>query len=629
MSVRAPRYREEAVAAGQAAYETASPKTLIEQGATAPQVPPNPRDVATKWIKLKDHLESRLTMMRSWRFSWIQHWSLIAQYLQPRRSLWLAEGGVDQPVPNSMVRGLPINTAILDPTGTYAMQIAAAGMMSGLMSPSRPWFDLGLPNDEEPAPDAKEWFETVKMRIYAVMAHSNFYDSMAQMFEDLVGFGTAPVIMYEDEQDLVRCQNPVVGEYYLGVGASFRVETFYRQFVMTVSQIVEMFKLENCPVNVQSLWMNKGASLDTEFIVAHAIEPNFPIQRMGDTSTYGQIPGGYIYREVFWIWGVTSEKPLSMRGFHDFPFIAPRWWVTGNDPYGRSPAMTALGDVMQLQVETRRKAELLEKLVRPPVVASVELKNQPTSIAPGGISYAVDPSKAMKPIFEVNPQALPGITADLKEIQERIKTGFFNDLFLMLVQSKKDETAYEVAQKQQEKLQVLGPVIERFQNEGAGPAIMRIFNILKRKGAIPPLPKSLAGRNIEIKYVSMLALAQKAVATSGMERLVAFIGNLAGAKPKILNILDEEESVREYAAMMGTRSKILRDPDTYKAVCEQQEKAVAEAQSHQQDAAAATHIAPAITDAARNLADTNVGGGQSALSAMLGTGGGGEGQSLQ
>lgn len=622
------RYAPDEAAPKEAAYETAGPKSLIEQAPLAPKEQDPPRDAARDWTTFRTHLETRLAAMRSWRFSWVQHWSLIAQYLQPRRSLWLTEGGVDQPVPNSMTRGLPINTSILDPTGTYAIQVAAAGMMSGLMSPSRPWFDLGLPNDEEPAPDAKEWFEIVKTRLYAVMAHSNFYDAMAQMFEDLVCFGTAPVIMYEDGQDLVRCQNPIVGEYYLGVGASFRVETFYRQFVMTVSQMVEKFGLARCPQNVRMLWEQKGPSLEKEFIIAHAIEPNFPIQQEGDPRPVGVVPGGYTFREVFWVWSVTADYPLSERGFHDFPFIAPRWWVTGSDPYGRSPAMNALGDVMQLQVETRRKAELLEKVVRPPMVASVELKNQPTSIAPGGISYATNPDKAMVPAFRVDPQGLPGITADLKEIQERIKTGFFNDLFLMLIQAKNDETAYEVAQKQQEKLQVLGPVIERFQNEGAGPAIMRVFNILKRKGAIPPLPKSLQRRNIEIKYVSMLALAQKAVATAGLERLTAFIGNLGGAYPEIKEIYDPEEAVREYAGMMGTRSRVLRSRDQYAQRVKAAQEAMQEAQQNAEGAAAATHVAPAVTDAARNLADTQVGGGISALQAMLGTGGA-EGQTLQ
>src|SRR5262245_37549540 len=110
---------------------------------TAP-IPPKYPDIDNEeWNKLREHAESRLMMARSWRFSGIEHWALIAQYLNPRRSLWLSQGGVDQPVPNSMIRGLPVNQSIVDPTATLAMQICAAGMMSGLMGPSRPWFKLG------------------------------------------------------------------------------------------------------------------------------------------------------------------------------------------------------------------------------------------------------------------------------------------------------------------------------------------------------------------------------------------------------------------------------------------------------------------------------------------------------
>ncbi len=49
--------------------------------------------------------------------------------------------------------------------------------------------------------------------------------------------------------------------------------------------------------------------------------------------------------------------------------------------YGRSPAMTALGDIMQLQQETRRKAELIEKPVRPPARFRAQ-KVDPASLPP-------------------------------------------------------------------------------------------------------------------------------------------------------------------------------------------------------------------------------------------------------
>ena len=604
-------------------YERASAMLLSLEPADAPVEKFDDRAAAAEWNEMRTHLETRLSQLRSWRFSWVQHWALLAQYLNPRRSLWLTNGGVDQPVPNSMVRGLPINQSILDPTATYASRVCAAGMMTGLMSPSRPWFKL------KPALDsivldraAQLWFEEVESRIYAVMSQSNFYDSMAQMFGDLVDFGTGVVVIYEDDEDIVRCQNPVVGQYYLAVSSAFRPETLNEQFVMTVSQIVEMFGLENCPQDIRSLWETKGAGLDTERVVAHSVEPNFDILD-SNGRPFGRIEGDFAYRETFWVWGAASDFPLSQRGFHDLPFIAPRWWVTANDPYGRGPAMEALGDIMQLQQETRRKAELLDKLVRPPMNAPVELKNNPSSILPGALNFTADTTKGMKPIYEMPPTALPGITQDIAAIQARIKQGFFNDLFLMLAEATKDMTAYEVAQRQQEKLQVLGPVIERFQNEGAGPAIERIFNVLRRKRMLPPLPKSLRGIPWRIEYVSMLAMAQRAAATAGIERLLALQGRMAAVNPGVLDLIDDDEVLREYADQLGVTQKVLRAPEQLAALRDQRAKQQQAAKQDAQMQQLATQTGPALASSAQTLAQTPIGGGQTALTAMLGTQGGG------
>jgi len=599
-----------------ARYEKASPLLLAME---KPMVPEERPEEESWWPQLRAHLEARLMMARSWRFSWLEHWALIAQYLNPRRSLWLSQGGMDQPVPNSMVRGLPINQAIVDPTATYALRVAAAGLMSGLMSPSRPWFKLGPGiRDFQMDRPAQLWYEEVEDRVYTVMAESNFYDMAAQMFEDLPAFGTGPMLLYEDDEDIIRCYAPVVGEYYLLVGSSFRPEGLYRLYVLTVAQIVEEFGLDNCPQDVQSLWMQKGSSLEREIMIAHAIEPNFEIQKPGDPKPYGKVSGGYAFREVYWKWGAASERPLSIRGFKELPFIAPRWFVNGNDPYGRSVGMDNLGDIMQLQQETRRKAELLEKIVRPPLNTPIELKNQPSSMLPGHNNYVSDTSKGMKPIFEINPQALQGITVDIQLIQQRIKSGFFNDLFLMLATATKDMTAFEVAQRQQEKLQVLGPVIERFQNEGAGPAIRRVLSIMARKKLLPPLPRSLLGVPMKIEYVSLLALAQKAVATAGIERIAAVVSKIAPLKPEIMDTLDWDELVAEYGDQLAVSHKILNDEQSIAQLRQQRQQQMAKAQADQ----AAQHTVPALAGAAKDASQIDLGGGINAAQMMYGAMGG-------
>ncbi len=594
-------------------YEQSSPTLLTEQVGEITQFEP----VQQWWSELRQHLETRLALLRNWRLSWWQHWALLAEYILPRRYHWLI-------VPNTMSRGFAVNQHIVDPTGTQAMRLCASGMMSGLCSPSRPWFKLRVRGMDELDHDDRVWLDEVEDRLYEIFAGSNAYDSIAQMFEDLVTFGTSPVLIYEDATEVIRLQNPCAGEYFLAVGPSFRVESFYRLFVLTIAQIVEMFGIENCPAEIQSLWSEKGGSIEIEKIVAHAIEPNFPIKSRGSTKEVNPLKGKFTYREAYWLWGTQDNKPMSLMGFRDAPFIAPRWAITSNDPYGRSPGMDALPDIMQLQVETKRKAEAIEKQVRPPLLASVELKNEPSSILPGHITYVsqLDNGKGMRPIYEVQPD-LQYMTLDLKEIQARIQRGFFNDLFLMLQSQGSDRmTAYEVAQRQQEKLQVLGPVIERFQNEGLSPLIKRVFNIAKRKNMLPPAPPSMHNATIQIDYISILALAQRAASTASIERVLATAGNMvASAKVSpafadILDNIDGDETLRDYGDLLTAPNKIFRDKRLVAQIRQARDKA---RQTEAQNANAGLEARAAV-EGAKTMSETDVGGGNSMLSAILGGG---------
>lgn len=593
------------MADGSAFYEEMSATLLSSQPAEPVPVTP-----LASWPQLQAHLESRLRVLENWRFSWWEHWQLLAEYILPRRYHWLI-------TPNTMNRGLPISQNIVDPTGTLAMRICASGLMSGLTSPSRPWFKLRIAGEDADLDYAATlWLDEVERRIYHVMAKSNFYDAMAQMYEDEVVFGTAPMLIYEDERDVIRCYNPCAGEYFLGASSTLRIDTFYRKFVFTVMQIVDMFGLDHVPDTIQKLWTQKSGNLDSERIVAHSIEPNFDIAIIGSDSTL-KVLDNFTYREAYWLWGERSLAPLSLRGFNEVPFIAPRWAITSNDAYGRSPGMDTLPDIMQLQVETKRKAEAIEKLVRPPMLASVELKNEPSSTLPGHVTYVsnLSANSGFRPAYTVDPK-LDHLTRDLAEIQDRVRRGFFNDLFLMMtdIPNRDRVTAYEIAEKNQEKLQVLGPVIERMQNEGHSPAIRRIVHIMTRKGMFPDPPQSMRGKVIDIEYISMLALAQRAVQSAGMDRLLQVVGQVGALdQGAAYDNLDGDEFVNTYAQMMTVPYKIMKSRESVQQLRTQR----AQAQQAKEMAAMAQTMGNNAAMNAKTLSDTDVGGGVNALQMML------------
>jgi hypothetical protein len=608
-------------AGGWAPYQDAGPTLLAAQPSEKPKGAKQAVD--PEWDKFRsNHLEPRLVMQRQWRESWwTLNYSNLSEFILPRRSIFLTQSTGGQPTPNNMTRGRQLNNYIVDPTGTFAVRICAGGLMSGLASPSRPWFKI-VPSLKGHQIDAegRQWLDTQEERLYTVMAGSNFYNAFAQECEDLVVFGTGPNIIYEDKTDLIRCYTPAVGEYYLSSGSTMRVETLSRMFVMTVSQIVEFFNLENCPQEIQSLWYQKGAALEQERIVAHMIEPNFEV---GDTK-FGKVPGNFTWRETYWIWGSANEKPLSLCGFNDQPFTCARWSTQSNDAYGRSPGMDVLPDIMQLQTMTRRMAEAIEKQVRPPLIADEKLRNQPSSILPGHVTYVpgLSAGTGMRSIYEVNPD-IRAMSENILAIENRIKVGLFNDLFLMLEQGPTSKmTAYEVAQKMQEKLQVLGPVIEGLLTESLKPKLKRIFAIMKKRGMIDPPPPSMQGIPLDIQFVSMLALAQKAAATGGIERLIALIGNMSAVFPEVKDNVNPDEVINVMNDLLGNPQKILFSADQI----QQKRQAAQQAQANAQKMQAMGHMADTANtgaQAAQVMSQTQIGGGTTALSALLGNGGGG------
>jgi hypothetical protein len=165
-----------------------------------------------------------------------------------------------------------------------------------------------------------------------------------------------------------------------------------------------------------------------------------------------------------------------------------------------------------------------------------------------------------------------------------------------------------VAERKEEKMIQLGPVLERFENEFLDPAIERVFNIMMRAKLFPPAPDSLKGQHIKVEYVSMLADAQRAVATTSLERLTGTVGNWAGADPAVLDNVDFDEATDIYAEMLGVPPKVIRSSDAVAAIRQQRQQAQQQQQEVQQSLAA--------VQGAQVLSKTDVGGGQNALQRM-------------
>ncbi len=564
--------------------------------------------------KFRRYSEGRLIGLRVNRYSWWTHWRELADYFLPRRYKWIV-------TPNQMARGSPINQHILDSSGVIFARNLASGLVSGKSSPTRPWFKLKIGRlDSTQTSPVSLWLAECERLLYLIFAESNFYNAIAVFYFDLVIFGTAVLLIYEDFENVINCYNPCAGEYYVDIDGKYRPCIFYREFTMTISAVVNEFGIDNVSENIARLYaQTDGANLTREIIVAHSIEPNDD----GRAAEFGFSPR-FAYREAYWEWGGSaspqggaSSPPgfLRKRGYFDQLNICARWDLVSNDPYGRSPAMDGLPDQKQLQLESRRKAQAIDKMVNPPLVADIQLKNQPASLLPGGITYVSGYTQSGKPGFSsVYDTKFPvnEITEDLNEVRERLKKTFFNDVLNTASQyeTRSNVTAVEWDMRKSESLVMLGPALERIDHEGLKPTIERVFGIASRAGILPPAPPEIQGKNLEIEFVSILQQSQQAASASGIERLLGLAGNLAGIDPAAVDNIDIDFALDKYSFLMNNDPKLIRSPEELAQIRQQRQQA----QAAQQQA----DMAEKLAKSAKVMSDTPVGAGQNALQRMIG-----------
>lgn len=539
--------------------------------------------------------DRRLAALRSDRSSWLTHYTELSDFILPRRGRFLGTA-------NQGNRGDRRNTRIIDGTATRAARDLGSGLKAGLTSPARPWlrYTTADPDLSEYAP-VRRWLDNAQDVVARVLKRSNFYQSIHGVYENLGVFGTGGMVAVEDRRTVVRFVPLSVGEFCCANGDDGTTDTLYREIFMTIGQLVERFGISR--VSAAARVLHQGSNFDTEVAIVHAIEPN-----RGNTGVPARFGWVSCYYEV----GGDNDAMLEAKGYETYPAMVPRWYVDSNDAYGRSPGMEALPDIRALQINQKTKAKTLDKRHNPPMTATLAMQNMPASVLPGGVTYVpgIDGrAEGFRPAYEVT-TSISDILQDIDDLRMGIKETFFVDLFRMISQLETVRTAEEIVARKEEKLLMLGPVLERLDNELLDPAVDRTFDICMRTGMFPPAPPELRGQKLDVQYVSILAQAQRAVSMGGIERWIALGGNLAGIKPEVADKIDADQIMDEAASVLGVPNRLVVTDEKVEAL----RKARADAQHAQEQGAAGL----ASVQGAKLLSETDVGGGQNALQAALG-----------
>lgn len=503
-------------------------------------------------------------------------WMELSENCSPTRGRWTT---------TDRNRGEKKYNKIINNTPIIAKRTLGAGMHSGMSSPERPWIRLTVsdPDLAEYGP-VKVWLSIHTKRMLDIFAKSNLYDVLPTTYEDCGVFGVSAFSLMPDKYDVMRAYSFPIGSYMIGNDDRLVQSVFAREFMMTVRQIVERFGVRNAKSeseqfanisrSVKSLW-DKG-QYEQWIDVVHVIQPNSEFDPRLMQSRYK--PWSSIYYEV----STESGKLLEESGHDENPIICPRWGTTGEDVYGtESPGIEALGDMKELQYTQKQKSMAVAKMVNPAMIGPLSLRGSKVTLLPGDITFveSTHAAQGFRPAHDVNFRVDVALQ-DIASIEARINSAFYKDLFLMLATSDRREmTAREVVERHEEKMVILGPVTGRLNRELHRPLVDRAFGIMLRRGLVSPPPPELSGMPLKVEFISIMSQAQKAINKTNIEQFSGYVGSMMEAIPSIVDKLDADQSVDEYAEAINLPPSVVRSDEM---VAEIRQQRMAQQQQEQQ-----------------------------------------------
>lgn len=477
---------------------------------------------------------------------------------------------------------------LLDSTGTDAARLLASSIMSGMTPANQVWFamDVGEESDEE-----RRWLDHAAERCWEEIHGSNYDAAKFEALLQMVNAGW--FVLYVEEQDgRLSFQIFPLSQCYLAASKpGGRADTLYRCFSLTAEQALSDYGDRVSPKVREDA--EKNPDRRHEFV--QCIHPR---------ATYnggGKLPANlpFASRHI----EVSTKAIVRESGYHEQPFVAPRWTVLPNSAYAIGPVSNALPTIRELnELLALEKVNLSRAAAGVYVAEDDGVLNPRTVRVRGGTVIVANSVDSIKPLptggdFNVT-------FSKAAELRSEIRRLLMADQ--LQPQDGPAMTATEVHVRVALIRQLLGPVYGRFQAEDLAPTIERVFGLVYRRGRpelggkpgaveIDDAPESLGDTPFRVRYQSPLARAQKLEDVTAIERVMGIAGAMAeSGKPEVLDLIDSEEALRLAADGLGAPSKVLRDADSLKAYRKQR----AESQDQQAQAAQQQQVQTMAAEAA-------------------------------
>ena len=511
--------------------------------------------------KLSAELKTNLSRLMEQRSTWESHWQEIADLMLPRKA----------EITKERARGDKRSTQIFDATGIHSLELLAASLHGMLTSSANRWFSLrykeAVLNEND---EAREWLEDSIDKMYLAFARSNFQQEIFENYHDLIAFGTSCLMVEEDEDDIIRFSARHIKEIYVEENKKGLIDNVYRKFKLTVDQAIQKFGAENLSKEINNTY--KSNPYD-EVEICHIVRP----RSIYDGSK--QDKKNMKFQSIYFEHG--TDHVISVGGFNENPYVVSRYLKSSTEIYGRSPSMNALPDVKVLNKMVEHGLKASAKMIDPPLLVPDDSMLAPVRMTPGSLNYYRSGSRDRIEPLNIGQNTTVTLNAENAR-REAIARMFHVDQ--LQIQSNRTMTATEVLQRNEEKMRILGPVMGRIQSELLEPMINRVFSIMLRNRLFREAPEILANQEIDIEYVSPMALAQKGQELQNIMRGLEIFGSISQMAP-VQDYLDENGLVKQIVQTLGLPARMIKSDKQVEAIRMERQQAQQQQMQMQQQMA--------------------------------------------
>lgn len=526
---------------------------------------------------------------------WNNHYQIIGEYIRLRKQQFTVE----------MTPGGFLVDDIFDTTAPEANVKMAAAFM-GLMWPNgAKSIRIIAPYGVVETPEIKKYYKEVTKRLSLAMdsPKSGLSTALDEYGQDQGAFGTCGIaIMPKDDLD-----HPIsykvwdVKTMAIDENNDGFIDTVYNEKKMTVRQVVQEYGLKKCSERVRGLY--KDRKFYEYITVLHIVEPRSTFNTKKKNNQNMPIASIHI--------DVEAKHVMRDSGFVEMPIVVARFSKVPTEKYGRSPAMLALPDILELNAVRESKMLATEKNLDPSLIVyddgtmgGAEIDTSPGSVTVISVSGRVSNTKPVEPLYTVG--EMQSTKEHIVYLSESITSKFYIDRLLDL-NNEVRMTLGEAQIRNKIRGDSLSAIFARQELEFFTPLIERSFNIMFGKGLLgvekgskeeitaislgeKPLliPDEIlkridAGREAyQIQYMSPAKRMMQAEEVQGIMTTWEFAINSASVAPDLLDNLDPDESIRRISFLTGCPDELVRDSQTVTLI--RQFRAQAQAQQAQLEA---------------------------------------------